>query len=207
MTLDRYILAIGSLSDNAVLAFRTLCLLSKGCNKFVLKGGSLSKSLGWPGDSGRKQATRAINELVCSGLIKVSDGQTKSVELVGPDAEVVVKEVEKDNPFYDDLLKAANENLPKRTQRMTKELRAKVDQWIGTHINGEDTIFKAIEMAKDNSVVKKYGNMDLSLLLDRADDLLSGRYAEHSKKNREHTDKFGLPLTPESNKNIFEPII
>ena len=202
MTFDRYIIAFGSLSDNASLVFRTLCALSDGRKKFTLIGGSIADALGWPGASGRKRVNRAMAELVCSGLIIVSDGQNKCVELVKPVSGAdAVKAVEDDK--YKDLLQAANASLPKRS-KLDKDLMAKLDAWIANHKDGEETILKAIEVAKDNQVVKKYGNMDLSMLIDRADDILSGRYADHSKRTREPKRGNGLKLTAASNNSEFD---
>lgn len=202
MNFSRYILALGTLSDNATLVYRTLCGLSEGRKKFTLMGGSLADSLGWTGASGRKRVNRAMAELVCSGLIVVSDGQTKTVEIVKPGADSEAVKVAEDCK-YNELVQAANESLPKRSN-MGKDLRAKLDAWMANHQDGEATIIKAIEVAKTNQVVLKYGNMDLSMLVDRADDLLSGRYADHSKRTREPKRGNGLKLTATSNNGEFE---
>lgn len=184
------------------MVFRTLCALSDGRKKFTLMGGSLADSLGWTGASGRKRVNRAMAELVCSGLIIVSDGQTKTVEIVKPGADSdAVKAA--DDGKYKELLQAANDSLPKRTT-IDRQLREKLDAWTSNHADGEATIIKAIEIAKVNPVVLKYGNMDLSMLVDRADDLLSGRYADHSKRTREPKRGNGLKLTATSNSGEFE---
>ena len=200
MTFSRYILAVGSLSDNATMVFRTLCAMSEGKRKFTLMGGDLADSLGWDGVAGRKRVNRAMAELVCSGLIIVSDGQTKSVELVKPVADAV-KVVE--DCKYNELVKVANDSLPKRTT-IDRQLREKLDAWISNHADGDASLLKAIEVAKTNPVVIKYGNMDLAMLIDRADDLLAGRYADHSKRTREAKRGNGLKLTATSNSGEFE---
>ena len=200
MDFSRYILALGSLSDNATLVYRTLCAMSDGRCNFTLMGGSLACAFGWAGDAGRKRVSRAMSELVCSGLIVVSDGQTKSVELVKPVADEVKAA---DYGKYQDLVQAANDSLPKRS-KLDKDLLAKLDAWMQNHSDGDATIIKAIEVAKNNPVVLKYGNMDLSMLIDRADDLLAGRYADHSKRTREPKRGNGLKLTATSNSGEFE---
>ena len=204
MTFDRYILALGTLSDNATFVYRTLCALSEGHRKFTLMGGSLAGSLGWDGVAGRKRVNRAMAELACSGLIVVSDGQTKAVELVKPvtGSEAEAVKVSEDNP-YKEILSAANDSLPKRSN-LDRALRAKLDAWMQNHADGEARLLKAIEIAKVNPVVLKYGNMDISMLLDRADDLLAGRYADHSKRTREPKRGNGLKLTAASNNSEFE---
>ncbi len=201
MTFDRYILAIGSLSDNAALVYRTLCGLSDGRKKFTLMGGDLAGALGWPGAAGRKRVNRAMAELVCSGLINVSGSQSKTVELVKPVSRAEAVKVA-DDCKYNDIIKSANASLPKRS-KLDRDLRAKLDAWIANNTDGEATILKAIEVAKNNPVVLKYGNMDLSMLIDRADDLLSGRYADHSRRTRDPKRGNGLKLTATSNSGEF----
>lgn len=197
MDFNRYIFSIGSLSDNAALVYRTICSLSGGKCKFTLSGGSIAYSIGWFGEAGRKRVSRAIEEIICSGLIMCSGKQTKIVEIVKP-----VSEKKDDSAIYKDLIRSANDSLPKHS-KLDKELRTKIDTWLSNHLDGEANMFKAIKLAGGNLVVRKYGNMDLSMLIDRADDLLAGKYAEHSKKKREPKRGNGLKLTAESNSGEF----
>lgn len=221
MDFSRYILSLGSLSDNATLVYRTLCGLSEGHRKFTLMGGSLADALGWTGDAGRKRLSRAIIYLVDAGLIEkrgrtvtfVEPDAKKQEEVKHPDQVKQVKEVKPDHkqeqkpnePVYSEefeskyakIVAAANGLLPAKTVTAGKAgrtIKHKVYSYISN--NGYDLLKKAMVKASKCQVIqRKFGNMDLGRLVDLADNILAGLYDKDFSNNKKTGDQVEMITT------------